>query len=115
MPRYDAEGHLRRQVRELESIIASFYAMVEQKATTLDLVSDHDVMAGPEMFGVRSLLVMEAKHARQLATEYADRATNAAQTALPPTVTKTKRGFTVTHNVDPLTGQPWEKGEGPNV
>lgn len=32
-----------------------------------------------------------------------------------PIITKTKRGFHIQHTIDPLTGEPWEKGEGPNI
>ena len=74
-------ARLQAQIRELETVITNFHALVENAAHIQDILREGPALADDLMGGVRFVLESNAKHWRTLAAEYAERAKNAAVAA----------------------------------
>lgn len=75
----------RRQIAELESVIKSFHAIMEDAAHNQDILREKITDEQPLTFstsGVRFVLNSNAHHWRKLAVEYTERAKNAAEATL---------------------------------
>ena len=69
---------LQAQIRELETVITNFHALVENAAHIQDLLREGPALADDLMCGVRVVLESNARRWRTLAAEYAERAKSAA-------------------------------------
>lgn len=77
MKRYDAAGHLRRQVHELQKIVGFMALVLEDAAHIQDTLREKITDEQPLTFstsGVRFILASNSTHWRKLAAEYTERA-----------------------------------------